>query len=108
MKTIEQTIETMENRITDDLASKINKLCLFTIGHDEDVENWSVDFTKPSNRISKGKQGESFACEIIVKNKEDWFSIINGELNPTTAFMHGKIKIKGNIGTALKMQTILN
>lgn len=108
MKTIEQTIETMESRITDDLAQKINKICLFTIGSDDNVEHWSVDFTLSSNRISKGKKGSDFACEIIVKNMDDWFSIINGELNPTTAFMHGKIKIQGNIGAALKMQTILN
>ena len=39
---------------------------------------------------------------------EDWFSIVNGEINPTTAFMHGKIKIKGDMSTALKMQTILS
>jgi len=108
MKTMEQTIAIMEKRITDDLAKKIDKVCLFTIGNGDNIEHWTVDFTLSENRISQGKKGDVFACEIIVKNTDDWFSIINGELNPTTAFMHGKVKIQGNIGTALKMQTILN
>lgn len=107
MKTIESTVSILEKRITDDLAKKINKVCLFTIGSDNQVEHWTVDFTLTSNRIYKGKTHDNFACEIIIKNTDDWFSIINGDINPTTAFMHGKIKIQGDISSALKMQSIL-
>jgi putative sterol carrier protein len=60
------------------------------------------------NRIFKGKPKNATACQIIVKERDDWFSIINGDINPTAAFMHGKIKIEGDISTALTMQTILS
>jgi putative sterol carrier protein len=105
---VRDTIEKMEDRITDELANKINKICLFEIGCENETEYWIVDFTLSKNRIYKGSKDLSVACKIIVANKNDWFSIVKGDLNPTTAFMHGKIKIKGDISTALKMQTILS
>ena len=32
--------------------------------------------------------------------------IANGEANPTTAYMTGKLKIKGDMGAALKLQKL--
>jgi len=108
MKTIEETVAVMEGRITDELAQKINSVCLIQVGSDESAEFWTVNFTKSENRIYKGKPTDGTACQIIVKNRDDWFSIINGDINPTAAFMHGQIKIEGDISTALKMQSILS
>jgi len=108
MKTIEETVQIIEGRITDELSQKINRVCLIQIGSEEDNEIWTVDFTVKENRIVKGKSNQVIACEIIIKSKDDWFSIINGDINPTAAFMHGKVKIKGDISTALKMQSILS
>jgi putative sterol carrier protein len=107
MKTIEETVKVMEARITDEVAQSINRVCLIQIGNDEDAEFWTVDFTASENRIKKGRP-ETTACQIIVRNSDDWFSIIDGEMNPTAAFMQGKLKIEGDISTALKMQSILS
>jgi len=108
MKLIEETVAKMENRITDDLAKKINSICLIEIGSGEDTQYWAIDFTLTKNRIFKSDNSLNATCRIIVGNIDDWFAIINGEINPTTAFMHGKIKIKGDMSAALKMQTILS
>jgi putative sterol carrier protein len=32
--------------------------------------------------------------------------IVNGEQNPTTAYMTGKLKIAGDMGAALKLQKL--
>jgi putative sterol carrier protein len=108
MKNIKQTVAKMESRINDELAKKINRVCSIQIGTGDECEKWFIDFTIDKNRISQNTSNKDIACTIIVKNIDDWFSIIEGEINPTTAFMHGKVKIEGDISTALKMQTILS
>lgn len=35
-------------------------------------------------------------------------AIIEGDTNPTAAFMTGKLKIDGNMGTALKLSSLLS
>ena len=37
---------------------------------------------------------------------DDYLKMVNGELSPMSAFMAGKIKIKGDMGLALKLQSI--
>lgn len=37
---------------------------------------------------------------------EDYYNVATGKLNPMQAFMSGKIKIQGDMGIAMKMQSI--
>jgi putative sterol carrier protein len=38
----------------------------------------------------------------------DFVALVSGKLNPTAAFMGGKLKIKGDMGLAMKLQSILS
>ena len=42
----------------------------------------------------------------ITMAASDYLDMINGRLNPQMAFMGGKLKIKGDMGLALKMQEL--
>ena len=51
-------------------------------------------------------EGEGEADTTITTNEENFLSITRGELNPTTAYMTGKLKIKGDLGAAMKLQKL--
>ena len=44
----------------------------------------------------------------LISSAADYIALVNGELNPMTAFMQGKIKVKGDMGLALKLQTMFD
>lgn len=46
-------------------------------------------------------------CTISI-SLEDFQSMINGELDATTAFMMGKLKVAGDMGIAMKLQGVLS
>lgn len=39
---------------------------------------------------------------------EDAVAMMNGELNPTMAFMQGKLSVDGNMGMAMKLSNLLD
>jgi len=39
---------------------------------------------------------------------EDAFGLLSGDLNPMMAFMSGKLKIKGDMGVAMKIAQSFN
>ncbi|ATG34833.1 MULTISPECIES: SCP2 sterol-binding domain-containing protein [Phaeobacter] len=43
----------------------------------------------------------------MTADAETFQSIIEGELNPTTAFMSGKLTIDGDMGTAMKLASAM-
>lgn len=45
-------------------------------------------------------------CTIDISD-ENFLKLVQGNLNPTMAFMTGKVKAKGDLSLAMKLQTIL-
>jgi putative sterol carrier protein len=62
-------------------------------------ETWTVNL-KDSVGISKGKVGTVDATFNL--SDDDAVALFGGSLNPQTAFMQGKLKIKGNMQAAMK------
>ena len=52
-----------------------------------------------------GENGGDADCTIRA-SEETLVKIARGEANPTTAYMTGKLKIKGDIGAAMKLQKL--
>jgi putative sterol carrier protein len=51
-------------------------------------------------------EGSGEADCIVAASDDTFLQIVNGEQNPTSAYMTGKIKIKGDMGAAMKLQKI--
>ena len=60
------------------------------------VDDGAVDVT----------EGAGDADTTISTSEESFLAISRGELNPTTAYMTGKLKIKGDMGAAMKLQKL--
>ena len=51
-------------------------------------------------------EGGGDADTTIETSDETMMAVIKGEQNPTTAYMTGKLKIKGDMGAAMKLQKL--
>jgi putative sterol carrier protein len=96
----------MNERITPEKAEKINSSYLFDIGGDGGGK-WFADLTKSEGPYISEGEGEA-KCTITVGKAEDWVAIATGKMNPTMAFMQGKIKVKGDMSMAMKLQSLLS
>lgn len=53
-------------------------------------------------------EGVAFDAKCTLQmSDENFLKLVEGNLNPTMAFMTGKLKISGDLGLAMKLQSIL-
>lgn len=52
--------------------------------------------------------GDDDADVTMIASAETFRGIIEGDVNPTMAFMTGKLKIEGNMGMAMKLGAALS
>jgi putative sterol carrier protein len=64
---------------------------------------WLVTVADGSIAVAEG--GDDADCTIAA-SEENFMRIVRGEQNPTTAYMTGKLKIKGDMGAAMKLQKL--
>jgi putative sterol carrier protein len=69
----------------------------------EDEGQWVV--TVADGKLSVA-EGSGDADATITASGETFEKIVSGEQNPTTAYMTGKLKIKGDLGAAMKLQKL--
>lgn len=63
-----------------------------------------IDGTGDSNVVSSDDKEAD--CKVTISD-ENFKDLVKGELNPMMAFMTGKIKIEGDKGVAMKLQSFL-
>jgi putative sterol carrier protein len=65
---------------------------------------WTVAVHNGSVEVTEGDSGSGDVT--ISSSAENFERIVSGQQNPTTAYMTGKIKIKGDMGAAMKLQKL--
>ena len=83
-----------------------SKLAGMTNSYLFDIEGegkWLVNVADGAISVT---EGEGDADATIATSGETFEKIVSGEQNPTTAYMTGKLKIKGDMGAAMKLQKL--
>jgi putative sterol carrier protein len=84
-------------------ASKIEGMSNSYLFDIDGVGTWFVDI---DDGVLSVREGEGEADCTISASEESFQRILSGEQNATSAYMTGKLKIKGDMGAALKLQKL--
>ena len=87
-----------------DVATKINSSYQFELTGDNGG-SWAVDLTKKEDFVTGGTI-ENPKVTITMAAK-DFVDLVEGRLNGQMAFMQGKLKLKGDMSLALKLQQLI-
>jgi putative sterol carrier protein len=92
--------ESLESRADGSKAAGMTASYLFDI---EGAGKWKVDVDDGKVTVTEG--GGEAECTIQT-SEETFVRVVNGEQNPTMAYMSGKLKVKGEMSQALKLQKL--
>ena len=98
--TVQEFFETLPSRADTSKTADMNNSYAFDI---EGAGQWTVKVEDGSVRVVKGAED---ADVTISASQEVFQKIIAGEQNPTSAYMTGKLKLKGDMGAAMKLQKL--
>jgi putative sterol carrier protein len=97
---VREFFDGLEARADSSKTAGMNNSYLFDI---EGAGKWTV-------RVEDGKvnvtEGGEDADAVITTSEETFEKIVSGDQNPTSAYMTGKLKVKGDMGAAMKLQKL--
>jgi putative sterol carrier protein len=102
MASAKEFFDGLESRVDASKTAGMRNSYLFDI---EGEGTWKVDVADGAVKVTEGG-GEGEADCTITTSAETFEKIASGEQNPTSAYMTGKLKIKGDMGAAMKLQKL--
>ncbi|KAH7080168.1 SCP2 sterol-binding domain-containing protein [Paraphoma chrysanthemicola] len=90
-----------------DAIKKGGAIFSFTLKNDGKEDSWYIDL-KESGTVGKGAapEGKKAAVTLVLSDK-DFGSLVAGKANAQKLFMSGKLKVKGDVMKATKLDPIL-
>mgnify|MGYP005634390987 FL=1 len=97
---LQELTDGMRDRVGEDCG--LGAVVKWDFGDDEFL---MLDATQVPNVVTNDDGEADCTLKIAL---DDFLSMIQGELDGTTAFMTGKLKIEGDMGIAMKLQGVLS
>ncbi len=90
----------LPSRVDQAKTAGMNNSYVFDI---EGAGVWTVKVADGAVTVDEGDTGGD--CTIST-SAETFEQVVKGEQNPTAAYMSGKLKVKGDMGAAMKLQKL--
>jgi putative sterol carrier protein len=100
MSSVQEFFDGLPSRVSPDRIEGMNNTYVFEI---EGAGVWTVAVADGAITVT---EGSGDADTTFSTSEENFEKIVAGEQNPTTAYMTGKLKIKGDMGAAMKLQKL--
>ena len=97
---VKEFFDGLAARVDSAKTAGMNNSYVFDI---EGAGAWTVKVQDGQVSVDEGATDGD--CTIST-SEENFMKIVRGEQNPTTAYMSGKLKIKGDMGAAMKLQKL--
>lgn len=96
-------LDELTNRIKEKVGtnSGLDATVKFDLGSDGVIY---VDGKSSPNSVSN--ENKDADCTISM-TLENFLQLIQGDLDPTTAYMFGKLKVEGSMGVAMKLSKVI-
>jgi len=101
MAQVHDFFEGLESRVDESKTAGMSNTYLFDV---DGAGQWTVSVRDGKVSVAEGATGEADCT--ITSSEKDFERIVAGELNPTSAYMTGKLKVKGDMGAAMKLQKL--
>ncbi|KAL2781914.1 hydroxysteroid dehydrogenase-like protein 2 isoform 1 [Daubentonia madagascariensis] len=103
---VEETFKIVKNSLSDDIVKATQAIYLFELSG-EDGGTWFLDLKSKGGNAGYGEPSDR-ADVVMSMSTDDFVKMFSGKLKPTMAFMSGRLKIKGNMALAIKLEKLMN
>ena len=97
---VKEFFAALPGRVDTAKTAGMNNSYVFAI---DGAGTWTVKVADGKVTVDEGDTGGD--CTISTSS-ETFEKVVKGEQNPTAAYMSGKLKIKGDMGAAMKLQKL--
>ncbi|KAM4809452.1 hydroxysteroid dehydrogenase-like protein 2 [Rhinophrynus dorsalis] len=100
-----ETFKVIEKSINEEAVKSTQGIYKFVLSGAEEG-TWYLDLKNDKGAVGKGEP--SVKEDVVMSmDSEDFVKMFTGKLKPTMAFMGGKLKIKGDMGMAMKLERLM-
>nr|KAF6433587.1 hydroxysteroid dehydrogenase like 2 [Molossus molossus] len=104
--TVEETFRIVKASLSDDIVKATQAVYQFELSG-EDGGTWFLDLKNKGGNAGQGEPTDE-ADVVMNMSTDDFVKMFSGKLKPTLAFMSGKLKIKGNMALAIKLEKLMS
>uniref|UniRef100_A0A8B9J0C4 Hydroxysteroid dehydrogenase-like protein 2 n=1 Tax=Amazona collaria TaxID=241587 RepID=A0A8B9J0C4_9PSIT len=102
---VAETFRVIQGAITEEYVRTTQGIFQFELSGDEGG-TWYIDLKTKGGNAGSGKPPLK-ADVVMSMSSTDFVKMFTGKLKPTLAFMTGKLRIKGNMALAIKLEKML-